>query len=54
MQENDQSSVFEEIGKLDAETKGLEEQFENCDEQEDAVVGFLGILGRVLKQIFEI
>jgi hypothetical protein len=54
MQVNDQGSVFEGIGKLDAETKNLQEEFENGDDQEEAVVGLLGIIGKVLKQIFDI
>ena len=55
MQENDPSAgVFEDIGRLDSETTSLQEEFENCDNKEEAVVGFLGILGKVLRHIFDI
>jgi hypothetical protein len=53
MQGNDANSVIEDLGKLDIETKDLEKEFENCDANENEVVGLLEIIGKVIRKVFD-
>lgn len=45
--------VFKAIGHLDEATKTMQEEYERSFENDEQVVGFLTILGRVVRGIFE-
>lgn len=45
--------IFKAIGHLDEATKTMQEDYERSFENEEQVVGFLTILGRIVRGIFE-